>query len=561
MTVEMYTYKELAGEALHLKVYAPTRIRENAALHGDDTLLSQEVKLGAIVFFYGGGWVDGNLDQFKPQSEYLAAHGIVAVTVDYRVFNRHQTSPIESVEDAKSAVSWVRKHAEELGIDSARIAVCGASAGGHLAASAAMVPGFIMAEEECLARPDLLILFNPVTDTTETGYQNKASGMIADRLQEISPIHHMTDGLPDTLLFHGTADDVVPILHSERFCQAMVERGNSCTMVSVDEAGHGFFNYGEAYETTLMRLIQFLQEHGWMPGLSSDDSEVFSDPGFDHGFRLSTLHASHIIVDTLLFDADPVKHGGGIIVNEPSWKLAQWWSKHSLEGVKPFKMAPNVSGYVIPGKKVVRYPNGELYLEVAGSQEYERPRRHNEPWPHLLIEQKFTPGMSLASVRGLRFHVEVKLDFIQDHMTHDEYDPELHAAKVSAFFAVKNQNEASASWGDYIWFGIPIYDSRYDIFPGYQAQDAGKATATNKFIYTLDGRKVWERPVHDGQWHSLDIDLLPHMRTAVQTAASRGYLRDAAFSDLHVESFNLGWEVTGTYDAAMRLKQLHLQKS
>ena len=89
----------------------------------------------AIVFFFGGGWVDGSASHFHPQCEYLASRGMVAISAEYRVKNLHGTTPQECVKDGKSAIRYVREHAAALGIDPNRIAAGGGSAGGHVAAA------------------------------------------------------------------------------------------------------------------------------------------------------------------------------------------------------------------------------------------------------------------------------------------------------------------------------------------------------------------------------------------------------------------------------------------
>ena len=93
----------------------------------------------AIVFFFGGGWRSGMPEQFTKHCEYLATRGMVAMTVDYRVFSRHKASPYDCVEDAKSAIRWIRENAQKLGVDPDRIVAAGGSAGGHLAASTATI--------------------------------------------------------------------------------------------------------------------------------------------------------------------------------------------------------------------------------------------------------------------------------------------------------------------------------------------------------------------------------------------------------------------------------------
>jgi acetyl esterase/lipase len=88
----------------------------------------------AIVFFFGGGFMAGTTSQFAPFAEYLAARGMVAASADYRVRGRQKTGPDKSIEDAKSAVRWLRANARRLGIDPNRVAAGGGSAGATCAA-------------------------------------------------------------------------------------------------------------------------------------------------------------------------------------------------------------------------------------------------------------------------------------------------------------------------------------------------------------------------------------------------------------------------------------------
>src|SRR5210317_2600573 len=94
-------------------------------------------KRPAIVFFFGGGWNGGSPSQFYPHCAYLASRGMVAMSAEYRVKTRHGTSPRECVKDGKSALRWIRIHADDLGIDPNKLAAGGGSAGGHVAAATA----------------------------------------------------------------------------------------------------------------------------------------------------------------------------------------------------------------------------------------------------------------------------------------------------------------------------------------------------------------------------------------------------------------------------------------
>jgi acetyl esterase len=117
----------------------------------------------AIAFFFGGGWSGGTPKQFEQHCRYFASRGMVAITADYRVSSRHGTKALQCVLDANSTVRWIRKHANDLGVDPSRIAAGGGSAGGHLAACTGVIPGFGEFDEDLTISsiPNALVLFNP----------------------------------------------------------------------------------------------------------------------------------------------------------------------------------------------------------------------------------------------------------------------------------------------------------------------------------------------------------------------------------------------------------------
>lgn len=245
-------YKQAGDAKLHLHVYYPRG-------------WSKHDTRSAIVFFFGGGWVAGTPAQFSPQCAHLASRGMVAITAEYRVRSRHGVHPAECVADAKDALRWVRAHAAALGIDNARIAASGGSAGGHVAASTATL-GRLPEEQQAAidCTPNALILYNPVCDTTLLGYGGKR---LADRMTELSPVHHIKPHMPPTIIFHGDADKTVPHENARRFKRLMDEAGNACELVTYEGAGHGFFNQGRAgneYENTTRRLDAFLTKLGFI---------------------------------------------------------------------------------------------------------------------------------------------------------------------------------------------------------------------------------------------------------------------------------------------------------
>ena len=252
--------------------HAQNHQEEIYKISGNDTLkmdiyLSDENKKDkpAIVFFFGGGWVSGSWDQFRPHAAHFAKKGFVTVLVDYRVSSRQGTSPFEAIEDAKSAMKYVKKNAERLGIDSAKVIASGGSAGGHLAASTAIISGF---EDEVFneisAEPAALLLFNPVIDNGPAGYGYERLG---DRYKEVSPLHNLKEGVPPTLFFLGTKDRLIPVSTGKYYQKAMEKLGSYCEFVLYNGEPHGFFNFKnrEIYDQTIIETEAFLRKIGLFP--------------------------------------------------------------------------------------------------------------------------------------------------------------------------------------------------------------------------------------------------------------------------------------------------------
>jgi acetyl esterase/lipase/lysophospholipase L1-like esterase len=266
---ESVLYKVIEGDSLYLQIFKPQKTVEPTA---------------AIVFFFGGGWTSGTPKQFYQQSEYLASRGILAISANYRVKNVHGTSPFDCVEDGKSAIRWIRKHAKELNIDPNKVVASGGSAGGHIALCTALVDGFENAEEDLSISsvPNAIIGYNPVYDTTEKGYGHEK---LVGRETEISPYHQAKKNMPPMLLFHGKADTTVPFENATRFTARMKELGNDCNLVAIEGVGHGFFNgdffrqgSGNKYFNLCMYDSDvFLQKLGYLkgkPSLSRDLKQI-----------------------------------------------------------------------------------------------------------------------------------------------------------------------------------------------------------------------------------------------------------------------------------------------
>ena len=212
--------------------------------------------LPAIVYFTGGGWVGGDVEGQIPNAAWFRDHGIIGIDADYRVKSRQGTSPVECIQDAKSAIRYVRAHAKQLGIEPDRIIAAGGSAGGHLAACTFLDGGDTPGEDlKISSKPDALVLHNPVLGE---GFGQEFFAVHP----EFSPILHVKKGWPPTILSNGTKDNTTPFEAAEKFTRLMKEAGNICELIPVKDADHScdWPVSNPNFLPTLRRMTEFLRE-------------------------------------------------------------------------------------------------------------------------------------------------------------------------------------------------------------------------------------------------------------------------------------------------------------
>ena len=249
---KIVTYKTIGDVELDMHIFNPPGHKP-----GDKT--------PAIVLFYGGGFVGGDVQQFYRQSKYLASRGMVAICPWYRVKSRHGTTPKESVKDGKSAIRWVRTHADTLGIDTKMLAAGGGSAGGCIAAATGTLKGLNEDGEDTSisSRPNAMVLFNPVFDNVPG--RNYSHGRAKEYGKEFLPMHNLSKDTPPTVVFLGSEDHLTPVATAENYKQLMEKFGARCDLHIYEGQKHGFFNNAKYYET-LLEADKFLTSLGYMTG-------------------------------------------------------------------------------------------------------------------------------------------------------------------------------------------------------------------------------------------------------------------------------------------------------
>lgn len=231
------------GGALHNIEYAQAN---GAALFLDADIPDGSGPFPAAIIVHGGGWVRGDRTvDVVPLFAPLSRAGIAWFSIDYRL-----SSDISqfgaAIEDVENAIRFVKAHAKEYRINPDRIALIGESAGGQLAAMAALdpAPGTEVMAVVALYAPTDLVKLAKTSEFVPKQVRDSLAGtpfeqLLLARLGQLSPIDNVKPGSPPFLLIHGTEDTLVPFSQSRAMCERMTEAGASCELFPVEGGGHG----------------------------------------------------------------------------------------------------------------------------------------------------------------------------------------------------------------------------------------------------------------------------------------------------------------------------------
>lgn len=196
----------------------------------------------AVILVHGGGWEAGDKRTYiGPWFTTLTEAKIAWFTINYRLAPGWKHP--KPVEDVEAAVRWLQSNAKRFHIDSRRIAIMGESAGGHLAALAALRGRVsVAALVSFYGVHDLPLWFRERGEVPKNiaKYLPETS---AETLRAASPVSFVNPNSPPMLLVHGAADKGVPFEQSQRLCNAAAAAGAKCELLLIDGAPHGVENW------------------------------------------------------------------------------------------------------------------------------------------------------------------------------------------------------------------------------------------------------------------------------------------------------------------------------
>jgi acetyl esterase/lipase len=230
-------------------------------------------RLPVVMWVHGGGWNKGSKDRCP--AVWLTEHGYAVASINYRLTDEAQWPA--QIDDCRTAVRWLRTHADEYRLDGNRIAAWGGSAGGHLVALLGTLdpPGNetvssrVQAVCDWYGPSDLLTMppnvLTPGKTEADLANSNGAKllgGVVRDRpelARQASALYQVSADDPPFLIMHGDKDGAVPLEQSQRLHEMLKAAGVTSTLQVLEGAGHG----GKEFHTPEIRqvILEFFNRH------------------------------------------------------------------------------------------------------------------------------------------------------------------------------------------------------------------------------------------------------------------------------------------------------------
>jgi len=290
--------------------------------------------------------------------------------------------------------------------------------------------------------------------------------------------------------------------------------------------------------------------------------QLLSDVGFEKGFKLLIPYTNPERAASGHLDYK------GLAKGNPDWMMSQWWNPIDWDFINAdFKVENGNYIYTNISRKVLVNPKERLItLELDSGKEYMHRfngnRKDGESWSHVLLEQDFKEPQKIHELKEVLVSCDFRLDFDENL---DKNQP-VPCSQISWYFTVTDPKNGDTHYeskmpdepNEFFWFGLPIYDSRFDNLDGCKIIDSGFTGATNKLIYTISSKNYLKEPVKPGKDYHLEIDILPFILEAYKYGKDNGALKNSKFEDLILNYMNLGWEMPGSFHSSITFKNLSI---
>jgi hypothetical protein len=305
--------------------------------------------------------------------------------------------------------------------------------------------------------------------------------------------------------------------------------------------------------------------------------EILKDLNFSGGFSVGGINAKlegSGATGYLLYN-------GKANTEKGSWRVSQWGCSHHMAQEAEFSYSGSVLKYEDAGKTLTvdTAKTGCATLAIRGSEEYSDAtlykngangdRNSDENWPHIYLEQDLNYNID-PNAKHLYMELNYKVtECSSAHVTGNTGDG-AHAGMFVWFITLTNTDPESESFNQTMWFGIKMYDTRFDGgTPAAEAGgDNGKEDSTGLFIYIpsltdVDKAEYSEATIPSaviGQDGVVKFDILTYFPKMFKRLSklTNPQMKGANIDHLRIGSTNFGWELMGNNDAEVEISYINL---
>ena len=305
--------------------------------------------------------------------------------------------------------------------------------------------------------------------------------------------------------------------------------------------------------------------------LRREDS-LLSDSSFKNGFGLFSPETTTAHVEDRLIDYNGEAETD--FYNPEAdhsyyWTMCQWWTPYNFVNATYSKNG-ETHIYENESRRLEVNPNeGSLHMELNADMEYEEkfggPRDPAASWSHFLIQQNFPSELVKSPSTFEDLYVEMDVTIEESTYLGEGQPLGAECAQLLFYFCLFNRVPADSNPeevgvnGTGMWFGVPIYDSRYDYVDRYIGGDTGFVGSTNRMIYSIPSQSYMGRgPVEMNRTYKIRIDVLDLLKEAFIYGVKNDYLPNCLWNNLYLTYMNFGWELPGQYKVSSTLSNLDI---
>jgi len=253
-------YQSLSGEEQHLQIFTPL----NMFAFPD----APKPKYPLIAYIPGSAWGRQNVWMALDKARWFASRGFAFALIEYRP---SEIAPFPAqIEDAKSAIRFLKAHADEYSIDADNVAIWGDSSGGHTAVSVAVTaPELVKCTVDWYGATDISVM-SYYPSAMDHYLPTSPEGMLLGKVNvlenlalavKVNPMNHISEDKPLSpfLIMHGSKDNLVPFNQSVRLYEKLKKCGKDVTFYKLENAGHG--TGGFISDASYMVVRDFIKKH------------------------------------------------------------------------------------------------------------------------------------------------------------------------------------------------------------------------------------------------------------------------------------------------------------